>query len=177
MATLKLSGEQGEWVEYSFRASGPIQRDSGEQEEVSGHEITGTVGPGEDEIPFSGVPLDFEADKPWSLDIKLDMGAGFVDWRPTHLNALTVEVRREGWYELSVPEPGMIFKGEAPEHDGVLTDSNTFAAGNVVGGLDRWVVWPHVGLDVRGDHDLEWRYANPPTEWETVSGYAPEMSF
>lgn len=182
MPTLKLSGEEGEWVAYQFRASGPIERESGEQEEVSGHEITGKVGPGVDEIPFSGVPMDFAADKPWSLDIELSFGGEFTPFVPTYLNAAVVDIRAKGngaHYLMSVPEPGMILKNEGREHDGVLDDPNTLVAGNVTSGVDSWVVWPPINLSGVADHPAEYRVRNDQSgdEWRDLAVCRPAMDF
>jgi hypothetical protein len=181
MPRLRVAGTTEGRNEYQFRSSGPIstsRSDLNDNDAIDDNEARGGVSTGIDTLVFSGIPVAFEVDSPWDLDLALDMGGGLVEFMPTFLNAVTVTVRSEGaHYLLGVPEPGMILTDElADPRDGVVDDPNTLVAGNVAGGgRDSWRVWPPLNISGVADNPTEFRVEGG--DWREMAVVEPTMGF
>ena len=127
------------------------------------------------------MPTAFDADRPWEIDIELDMGSGeFVEFMPTYLNTAVLEITSDGaHYQITTSGTGMILRGDKTnDNDGVLDEANQLIAGRVAeGGIDSWRVWPAAGFDVVADGPAQMRLANPETDWVDVPVFVPEMRF
>lgn len=184
----KLSvGGMGTLTGYAFSATGPVTplEDTEPNDNAADGEARGEIVGGVDTYEFSGVPTGFEADYPWELDLDLDLGNGWKDWRPTYLNAGTVEVRAtsgNATYLFRMPEPGMVIRtGEDEDNDVIVNGPNTFGTGHSVSeDMDSYRFWPPFGLEIVADNPAEWRIpdAKSPSlrNWTPVTVYVPEMS-
>ena len=181
MATLTITGTTNGRNQYQFRASGPVSKSGSslnDNDAIDDNEVRGGVSTGTDTIVFSGVPIAFEADSPWQLDLALDMGGERVEFMPTFLNSVTVTIRSEGaHYLLGTAGPGMILRdSKADPRDGVVDSPNHLVAGNVRdGGEDSWRVWPPMGVHGVADHPADFRVEDG--EWQSMKTISPTMEF
>lgn len=182
---IRLDNLTDDGQKYALHSTGDIQHAEG-NEDIDGNVVHGEIYGQTDEIAASGVPIGFEAERPWDLDVDLDMGDGYEDWRPTWLNAGTIELRASDgnatyWFRMS--EPGMVIRGDDVEaNDVIVTQENTFGTGHSIGGIDSFRFWPPFGIEVTADNPAEWRIpdADPDrsphlAEWTDVTVYVPEM--
>lgn len=170
-------GGTGTLTGYEFSASGPVRPGpkTEKNDTAKHHEGSGEILDGVDIWDFSGVPTGFDGDHPWSLDLYLNLGTGWVEFVPTFLNAVDVEIRSEGaHYMLVISEPGMILRGsKADKPDQVTTQPNTVFNGNVRGGKDSVRVWPPVGLQGVADNPAQYRVEDG--EWQYMAVVSPSM--
>lgn len=178
----------GTLTEYAFSATGPVTplQDTETNDNAKDHEARGEILNGTDTYEYSGVPTGFEAEHPWELDIDIDVGNGWKDWRPTYLNAATVEIRaidrENATYLFRFPGDGMVIRaGQNEENDVIVDIENTFGTGHSIkGNTDSYEFWPPFGLEMISDHPCEWRIpdAKDPNlrEWTKLTAYIPEMS-
>jgi len=181
MPTLDITGTKNGRNEYQFRASGLISKSGSslnDNDEINGNEVRGGVSTGTDSIAFQGVPIAFNADSPWQLDLALNMGGKSVEFMPTFLNSVAVAIRSDGaHYLLGVGQPGMILKDDKVDpRDGVVNGPNTLVAGNVAdGGEDSWRVWPPLNVSGVADNPAEFKVQGG--EWQDMTVVEPRMEF
>ena len=181
MPTLTITGTTNGRNEYQFRSSGPVSKSGSslnDNDTIDDNEVRGGVSTGTDTIAFRGVPIAFDADSPWQLDLALDMGGGLVEFMPTFLNSVTVTIRSEGaHYLLGTAGPGMILRDStADPRDGVVDSPNHLIAGNVRGGgEDSWRVWPPMGVHGVADNPCQYRVENGT--WRDLAVVEPTMDF